>query len=76
MADELVVEYWLNYQPGTETVRIWVRTLESGWQLIYELAPERAVFVSDMLRNEKPIFWVTGNVSLHTREEPPGEEEM
>lgn len=25
------------------------------------------VFVSNILRNEKPIFWVTGNLALHTK---------
>jgi len=39
------------------------------------LPAEKAVCVADMLRNEKPIFWVTGNKALHTKEEPPGEEE-
>lgn len=76
MADETVLEYWLNYRPGTQMVHIWIRTAPSGWQLVNELPPEKAVFVSDMLRNEKPIFWITGNVALHTREEPPGEAEF
>jgi len=73
--DELVEEYWLNYRPGTQTVRIWVRTGPSGWQLVNELPTEKAVFLSDMLRSERPVYWITGNVSLHTRGEPVGEEE-
>jgi len=28
-----------------------------------------AVFVSDILRYEKTIFWVTGNLALHTKEQ-------
>ena len=75
MADELVNDYWLNYQPSTQTVRVWVKTSPSGWQLVNDLPAEKAVFLSDMLRNEKPVFWVTGNVGLHTLEEPPGEAE-
>ncbi|GJL56592.1 MAG: hypothetical protein NPIRA02_37240 [Nitrospirales bacterium] len=75
MATELVQDYWLNYKPATQTVRIHVRTEPSGWQLVNELPVEKAVAVSDMLRNEKPIYWVTGNSALHTKEEPPGEEE-
>ncbi len=75
MADQMVTEYWLNYKPATQTVRVWIRTSASGWQLVNELPTEKAVFISDMLRNEKPVFWVTGNAALHTREEPPGEEE-
>lgn len=73
--DELVEEYWLNYRPARQTVRIWVRTGPSGWQLVNELPIEKAVFLSDMLRSERPVYWMTGNVSLHTRGEPVGEEE-
>ena len=75
MADELVREYWLNYRPASETVRIWIRTDSSGWQLVNELPVEKAVFLSDMLRSETPVYWITGNVSLHTQGEPVGEEE-
>ena len=75
MASELVRDYWLNYQPGTQSVRVWVQTAESGWQMVNDLPAEKAVFVSDMLRNEQPVFWITGNVALHTKEEPPGEAE-
>ncbi len=75
MASELVTDYWLNYKPATKTVRIWIKTNPSGWQLVNELPTEKAVFISDMLRNEKPIYWITGNIALHTREEPIGEEE-
>lgn len=31
-----------------------------------------AVFVSDILRNEKPIFWVTGNLALYTKAQGVG----
>ena len=71
MATELVKDYWLNYQPSTQTVRVWVQTAESGWQMVNDLPAEKAVFVSDMLRNEQPVFWVTGNVALHTRKSHP-----
>ncbi len=73
---QMVTDYWLNYQPATQTVRIWIKTNESGWQLVNDLAMEKAVFLSDMLRNEKPIYWVAGNAALHTKEEPPGEAEL
>lgn len=72
---ELVTDYWLNYQPATQTVRVWIKTDASGWQLVNDLPAEKAIFLSDMLRNEKPIFWVPGNAALHTKEEPPGEAE-
>ena len=76
MPSELVLKYWLIYKPYTQTARILVRTAESGWQVVDELPPEKAVYVADMLRNEKPVYWVTGNLGLHTKEEPPGEEEI
>ena len=75
MATELVTDYWLNYKPQTQTARIWIKTAASGWQLVNDMPSDKSVFVSDMLRNEKPVFWVTGNQALHTKEEPPGEEE-
>jgi len=31
-----------------------------------------AVFVSDILRYEKTIFWVTGNLALHTKAQGVG----
>lgn len=74
MADELVTDYWLNYKIKTDTVRIWIKTTASGWKLVDELPLEKAVFLSDMLRNEKPLFYIK-DVSLHTKEEPPGEAE-
>ncbi len=72
---ELVQKYWLNYRPATQTVRVWIKTAESSWQLVNELPAEKAIFLSDMLRNEKPVYWIKGNVSLHTKEEDVGEEE-
>ena len=74
MADELVTDYWLNYKIKTNTVRVWIKTGASGWKLVNELPTEKSVFLSDMLRNEKPLFYIR-DVSLHTKEEPPGEAE-
>lgn len=74
MADEMVTDYWLNYKINTNSVRVFVKTNESGWKLIKEAPPEQAVFLSDMLRNEKPLFYIR-DVSLHTKQEPPGEAE-
>jgi hypothetical protein len=70
---ELVLDYWLTYKIATQTVLISVRTA-SGWNLVDELAAEKAVFLTDMLRNEKPVFFVPGT-NLHTHAEAPGEEE-
>ena len=74
MADELVTDYWLNYLIGSNQVNIWIRTAASGWKLVNKLPPEQAVFLSDMLRNEKPLYYIPGT-SLHTKEEPPCEAE-
>lgn len=74
MADQIVRDYWLNYQLADKNAEIWVRTSESGWIKIADVPPSEAVFLSDMLRNEKPVYWATSG-ALHTREEPPGEEE-
>ncbi len=79
-SEKLVTHYWLNYDIIKTTVRISVKTDDSGWQGPIELPPEKALFVSDMLRNEKPIYLTMdedGNpISLHTREEPTGEGEL
>jgi len=79
MADELVTHYWLNYDIPSNRVRVSVLTQEGGWRLATELPPEQAVFLSDMLRNEKPIYLgMTDDGSpgqLHTKEEPTGENE-
>ncbi|MDJ0590634.1 MAG: hypothetical protein QNJ72_11650 [Pleurocapsa sp. MO_226.B13] len=72
---ELVTDYWLNYGADSQNVRIFIRTSASGWVLVNELPIEKAVFLSDMLRNEKPIFWISSSKRLHTKEEPPGEAE-
>ncbi len=37
--------------------------------------PESAVFVSDMLRNEKPVFWLPEEQLLTSSRERVGEEE-
>ena len=70
---ELVLDYWLTYKITTQTVAISVNTA-SGWYLVDELPVEKAAFLSDMLRNEEPVFIVPGS-TLHTHAEPPGEEE-
>ena len=74
MVYEIVERYVLQYVQTRQTVRISVSTA-SGWHLISELPPEKAAFLSDMLRNEKPIYYGTENNSLITNSEPIGEGE-
>jgi hypothetical protein len=69
---ETVERYVLQYVQTRKTVRISVETV-SGWHLIDELPPEKAAFLSDMLRNEKPIYYAPENNSLKTNAEPIGE---
>ena len=53
---ETVERYVLYYAQPKQTVQIFVRTA-SGLNRIDELPPEKAAFLSDMLRNEKPIYY-------------------
>jgi hypothetical protein len=71
---ELVSDYWLRYDANTLNTQIYVRSA-GVWHLVNELPIEKAVYLSDMLRNEKPVFYIPGSKILHTKEEPPGEGE-
>jgi hypothetical protein len=67
----LIQEYWLGYDLTVQNVNVWLRTNETGWSNSFNLPPEKAVFVSDLLRNEKPVY-LNGNY-LQTGPEPVGE---
>ena len=49
----------------------------AGGQITVELfpTPENALFIADMLRNEKPVYWNTVEKCVTTSKEPVGEEE-
>ena len=70
---EQILDYWLRYDIPSNEVGFWIRTA-SGWDLAKKLPPQDAVFLSDMLRNEKPLYYGKGQY-INTREEPPGEAE-
>lgn len=77
--DELVTHYWLNYDVNSTSVRISIKTEERGWTTGVEVSPDKALFLSDMLRNESPIyasFDPNGNPkNIHTKSEEVGEGE-
>ncbi len=70
---EQILDYWLRYDIPLNKVGVWVRTA-SGWDKAKELSPQDAVFLSDMLRNEKPLYYGKGS-HINTLGEPPGEAE-
>jgi len=69
-----VTHYGLQY--NANGAAIFVRVQGSNiWNLIL-VKPELAVFVADMLRNEKPMYYDPVNGALGTSAfEPVGEEE-
>jgi len=78
MADMLDVQkYKLEYTEGKEEAAITIFFKEDGEERSYTmmLEPDDAVFVADMLRNEKPIRWYPDSKTIGTGKEPVGEEE-
>ena len=75
MAIAEVIGYRLFYFENGDRpeVAIFARELPKGVRLV-PTGPN-AVFVADMLRNEKPVFWNTEAKWLSTSSEPIGEEE-
>ena len=49
----------------------------SGGQIVSNVfpTPENALFIADMLRNEKPIYWDPDTGRISTSDEPVGEAE-
>ncbi|MGV8175672.1 MAG: hypothetical protein ACP5OU_08235 [Methanothrix sp.] len=74
MTPEEVEKYQLQYLPGKQTVKIFVKP-KSGpkWYLVNELPLEKAAVVIDILRNEKPINYYIDNSALQTAGELIGE---
>ena len=74
MLPEEVEKYQLQYLPGKQTVKIFVKT-KSGpkYYPVNELPLEKAAVVIDILRNEKPLHYYTDNSALQTGGEPIGE---
>lgn len=64
---EPVTGFWVNYLIQDNKVRIWVKTSQGGWQVMNELPPEQAVFLSNMLLSGKQLHYIKG-VSLYMQE--------
>ena len=73
MRDQLIEGYWLDYEVANKQTNVWIRIIGSNWVKVAEVASSETIFLSDMLRNEKP-HWDT-NGRLHTREELTSEAE-
>jgi hypothetical protein len=76
MAIEEVIGYQFQYRPKEQKVRLHVKT-KSGWykKPVDILPLEKAAFLIDMLRNEKPIYYHTDNSAIQTGGETIGEGE-
>lgn len=72
MAYKEVIEYHLTYQSRPI---VWVRV--QGENILHQIIPSAGdgVFVADMLRNEKPMFYDADRKVLSTNAEEVGEEE-
>jgi hypothetical protein len=74
---EEVVGYQFQYKVKEQKVNLHVKTKESGWikKPVDVLPLEKAVFLMDMLRNEKPIYYHTVEGAIQTVGELVGEKE-
>lgn len=63
----------LHYRDGTTRINIYFT--DGSWDYYLKLDPTRALFLVDVLRNEKPVFWTEGPDILWTGREPVGENE-
>ena len=72
MAYKEVIEHYLTYR---DRPVVWVRV--QGEKIVHMIVPDpsSAVFVTDMLRNEKPVYYDPVEKTLSTSAEEVGEEE-
>lgn len=77
MAREDVISYQFIYRIKEQKVRLHLTTKQSGQykEPVDVLPLEKAVFLMDMLRNEKPIYYNPETSVIYTNEEPVGEKE-
>lgn len=75
MATKKTVEKYaiLHYRDGRTRINLYFT--DGTWDYWYDLAPDRASLLGDILRNEKPVYWTEGPDILWTGKEPVGEEE-
>ena len=48
----------LHYREGKTRINIYFT--DGSWGYYLDLDPARAMFIVDLLRNEKPVFWTEG----------------
>ena len=63
----------LHYKDGRTRINLYFS--DGSWDYYYELDSARAMFLVDLLRNEKPVYWTEGPDILWTGREPVGEKE-
>ncbi len=69
-----VKEYTLfHYKDGTFRINLYFT--DGSWDYYVGLDAVRFAALSDLLRNEKPVYWTEGPDVLWTGREPVGEEE-
>ena len=73
----MVENYVLRYDKNGERPWVIFHYKQDGqWKNVNWFPPaENAVYIADMLRNEKPVYWVPGGGYLTTAGEVVGEEE-
>lgn len=70
-----VIEYtFIHYDDGTTRLNLYFE--DDTWASFLDLKPDRALFLADLLRHEKPVFWTEGPDILWTGREPVGESEV
>ena len=74
----MVENYILRYDKRNDRPWIIFHYKEDGtWKNVnWFPSPENAVYIADMLRNEKPVYWVPAAEYLTASVEEIGEEEL
>ena len=77
MALKKITKYRFDYHTKDHKISLMVNYKEKNKipTVKIALSPQNAVFLMDMLRNERPIFWDDTRKVLHTGSEPTGEGE-
>ena len=74
MKHKEIKEYSVIYKiDGTTQINLFFE--DGTWRSLGTLDPVRALFLTDLLRNEKPLYWSKGPEIIWTGREPVGEGE-
>ena len=71
---QTVVSYSVSVD-GSGLTLINLRTADGRWNMLKPSSTELAQLYIDVLRNEKPVFFVASRGTLYTGNEPVGEDE-